>query len=228
MVNGSIWTIRFELMCYGLLAAIGLSGLLRRKWVALLLMVISLGCYQAEIRSWPASWNMIFPYFGNLWELPRFISYYLVGVTFYLFRVVIPNSFGLFFAAIAGSVLVYRLPLQPLLLPILAAYIVFYLAFNPKIPLQKFGLFGDFSYGIYLYAFPVQQLLFRYLTAAHKPLMLTTIAFVISLLLAVVSWHFVEKPFLQIKNRKKIKQPPAVQARWSDTTLAANPSPDPM
>src|SRR5439155_9320109 len=73
--------------------------------------------------------------------------------------------------------------------------------FHPRISLRNFARRGDFSYGLYLYGFAVQQLLVRHVPAAHHPLVLSAAALLGSFLLAALSWHVVERPFLMLKKR---------------------------
>ncbi|HUB27190.1 MAG TPA: hypothetical protein VL992_17330, partial [Tepidisphaeraceae bacterium] len=91
--------------------------------------------------------------------------------------------------------------------------------------LHNFGKHGDFSYGIYLYAFPVQQLLVRYLPIARQPLVLTAFGFLGCLALAMLSWHFIEEPCLRLKRRSAAASaaPTAVPAD-SGLSLARAPS----
>jgi peptidoglycan/LPS O-acetylase OafA/YrhL len=56
---------------------------------------------------------------------------------------------------------------------------------------------GDISYGVYIYAFPVQQTLVHYLKLNSLELMLTSLP--ISFLLGYISWHWIEKPSLRLK-----------------------------
>ncbi|MES2348554.1 MAG: hypothetical protein V4641_13415, partial [Pseudomonadota bacterium] len=66
-------------------------------------------------------------------------------------------------------------------------------------PLNNFGKYGDFSYGIYIFAFPIQQLLVYYLPGiswAENCIL----SFPITLLFAILSWHFIEKRCLTLKN----------------------------
>ena len=81
-------------------------------------------------------------------------------------------------------------------------YVVFYLSFLPG-TLNRWGKYGDFSYGIYIYAYPVQQtLIYLFGLSLGLPLM-TLLAFVITLPLAVLSWHLVEKRALTYKDLVK-------------------------
>ncbi|WP_232443856.1 acyltransferase family protein [Burkholderia ubonensis] len=61
--------------------------------------------------------------------------------------------------------------------------------------------FGDFSYGVYIYAFPVQQTVALLFHTNRNPLANAAISVVPTLLLAAASWHFIEKRFLALKPR---------------------------
>ena len=61
-----------------------------------------------------------------------------------------------------------------------------------------FSKYGDFSYGIYIYAFPIQQLVIMNIPDI-SPMKLTTYSFGITLALSVFSWFYVERPILKLK-----------------------------
>jgi len=61
---------------------------------------------------------------------------------------------------------------------------------------RRAGRFGDFSYGMYLYAFPVQQIILAAMPRNEYPI---TTCMVLTLPLAVLSWHLVEAPALRWK-----------------------------
>ena len=64
---------------------------------------------------------------------------------------------------------------------------------------NKAAVFGDFTYGLYLFAFPVQQMLIELLAPHGNPWALFLETLIIIIPLAVLSWHFVEKRFLAMK-----------------------------
>jgi peptidoglycan/LPS O-acetylase OafA/YrhL len=99
----------------------------------------------------------------------------------------------------------YALRMEAVFLPICGSYLIFFAAFDQRLPVQRIGFYGDFSYGVYLYAFPIQQLLVDHLSIASHPLVLTAIALPVTLVLAVGSWKFVEQPFLGLKIRSRLK-----------------------
>jgi peptidoglycan/LPS O-acetylase OafA/YrhL len=69
------------------------------------------------------------------------------------------------------------------------------------LPLSSFSKYGDFSYGIYVYAFPVQQVIVFLLYPNIGAKRLMVYAFVPTLILAILSWKFIEKPALGLKNK---------------------------
>ena len=78
------------------------------------------------------------------------------------------------------------------------AYVVVCLAYLPSGMLRKYNAMGDYSYGVYIYAFPVQQAV----AALWPGIMVWQMALLstlVTLLLAVISWHVIEKPALSLK-----------------------------
>lgn len=92
-----------------------------------------------------------------------------------------------------------------LLKNILFAYSVLIVALNPKCRLPAIDYYGDISYGIYIYAFPVQQLLAQFIPHM-RPLTMLFLSALITLPLALLSWFFVEKPALGLKGRMPWRQ----------------------
>jgi peptidoglycan/LPS O-acetylase OafA/YrhL len=79
------------------------------------------------------------------------------------------------------------------------SYLVLYLAFLPG-RLNGFGRRGDFSYGIYLYGFPLQQTATALMGGWMPWWMNAAAGFCLALLAAALSWHLVEKPALSLKD----------------------------
>jgi peptidoglycan/LPS O-acetylase OafA/YrhL len=90
-----------------------------------------------------------------------------------------------------------------LALPVCGTYALFYLAFSKTLKMHRFGRFGDFSYGLYLWGWPIQQLLVRHFGAAISPWLLFAMAAPIALVVAAASWHCIEHPFLRLKTKTR-------------------------
>jgi peptidoglycan/LPS O-acetylase OafA/YrhL len=207
-MNGSVWSIQYEFWCYIGVVVLGVSGLLRRDNVLLVIFYFSimLGDLFAIFR-WNLSGNIAGVIFGYPPYWARLLPMYLAGMVFYRFRQhltlkapMIAVACGL---ALLGSVLPYG---WPLFFPLAGGYLVLVLAYHPAIRLHGWSKYGDFSYGTYLYAFPVQQLIMKWIGHPVSPFVLFGLATPLTLLCAVVSWHGVEKWFLQRAHRVTVQE----------------------
>jgi peptidoglycan/LPS O-acetylase OafA/YrhL len=139
----------------------------------------------------------------QLWA--RLLPFYLAGVVFYLFRDRLRlNAWGASLALIVLLAASWVNVGWTVVFPVAGAYLVFYVAFAPWIRMQRVGRFGDFSYGTYLYAFPIEQLLVMRFGHGVAPWLLFALATPLTLLAAVVSWYAVERRFLRPERRKEI------------------------
>jgi len=91
------------------------------------------------------------------------------------------------------------LPVYTLVLP----WAVLAIAYAPTRFLHGYNQLGDFSYGMYIYAFPVQQWV-AYLIKGVQPLQMMSICFPVVLLLAVLSWKLVERRALAFKAKSTL------------------------
>jgi peptidoglycan/LPS O-acetylase OafA/YrhL len=93
------------------------------------------------------------------------------------------------------------------LLVFIIPFMVMEIAFSRSF-LNRTARYGDFSYGIFLFSFPVQQCIICVTDGRITPLQLFGTTILITLPLAVLSWHFVEKRMLALKNRPWFKRTP--------------------
>jgi peptidoglycan/LPS O-acetylase OafA/YrhL len=78
------------------------------------------------------------------------------------------------------------------------SFAVLVLAFRTPARLRRLTAHGDVSYGIYIYAFPVQQSVAA-IWGGIDPLLMTAVAFPVTYGLAFLSWRLVERPALALK-----------------------------
>ncbi len=214
-VNGSLWTIKIEFECYLMTAALGLATLLRRRVVPLLLLVMASAVLLINSLQLP-----------HLHQSPdstlithiRFVDYFLAGMVYFLYRDRIVYRPGWLVAAIAALAAASLSHLLVPLMPIPFTYLLMYCAFSPAITLHNWGKHADLSYGVYLYAWPVQQLLVQRFQGALTPYTLTLAALPLTVICATASWYLVEKPSLSLKPKQARPLPvPSEQAEVPPT-----------
>ena len=82
-------------------------------------------------------------------------------------------------------------------------YLIFVLGFASSPWLERYNQLGDYSYGVYIYAFPVQEML-AHIQKGISPLGMIAEAFPLVLIAAVLSWHLIEKPSMSVRHNVAI------------------------
>ena len=204
-VNGSLWSIPYEFLCYLGVMALGLFGLIRRRIVYPLAATALIA-----VRVWldmtgrhPGG-GMFAPIIGPAYLWFTVLPVFLLGGAVYLYRECIPRNRLFLVALIACTVGAAHLPFtDPLrtvvtrtLMPAALVYAIFYMAFDRRIRAHDAARFGDFSYGTYLYAFPIQQMLVASLKGLIPFPVFILLSLALSLAAGIASWYLVERWFL--------------------------------
>jgi peptidoglycan/LPS O-acetylase OafA/YrhL len=198
ILNGSLWSIPFEFRCYIGVMVLGLMRVLRLRWlmVALDAAVIGFRLY-LSITGWSPESKLFSFVFGTPTTWATVLPFFLAGMLFYSFggAAMIRKPYLIFSAVVlVGSLF---LPSGYIVtFPTCGAYLLFGLAYWPRLNPIHLGRYGDFSYGTYLYAFPVQQMIMMHAGGTMAPLTLFLIATPISIFLGALSWFLVERHFL--------------------------------
>ncbi|HEX4130486.1 MAG TPA: acyltransferase [Pirellulales bacterium] len=223
-LNGSLWSIRFEFACYVLTPILALLGLLsRRRWMVGVLAAL-LACQAVLVFiDPPAAGGMAEAgeRFGNVHTLLRCMVFYFAGVVCYLYQDRLPRGAWVALAALSAFLVAALVPHGLLFVaPVALSLMIFWFAFNERIGCQNFASRGDFSYGVYLYAFPIQQLLVMY-AGPWQPTTLFLAALVPTCGMAALSWYLVERPCLRLKSRPTRATAPASAAAVAELLPAA-------
>jgi peptidoglycan/LPS O-acetylase OafA/YrhL len=185
--NGSLWTLTLEGRLYILLGLLYLLRLLKIRWLCLALF-----CIAAALAPW----------FAKTYHLVH-VSIYLVviffaGVVAHLYRDKIIYNKWLALLAIAEIIASCFTTLITSLSFIAFPYLIFYIA-QLKSPLNRFGRYGDFSYGLFLFSFPVQQCIVQISKSNISVVVMIFLSITFTLPFAMLSWYLVESKALRYK-----------------------------
>jgi peptidoglycan/LPS O-acetylase OafA/YrhL len=189
-VNGALWTLHFEVLCYIGLGLLAWFGMLRRRPVMLAFWCGFYAIYLAieTLPPFAAAFSGRFLVFVSLFV------YFGFGVLLQLFSSCVP--FSAFLASAAFVLLLVALPLGAgaLVMPICLPYLAIFCGLSAlpgKMPLKH-----DLSYGVYLIHAPVLLAFSLAFPNMHIWWIGAVVIYLITVTLAYVSWMFVEKPAL--------------------------------
>ncbi|MCL2789676.1 MAG: acyltransferase [Desulfobulbus sp.] len=195
-VNGSLWTLPYELRMYVALVSVWLVVQLNPvnkvkifKIILVLIAAIS-GILLILIH---------FEVINMKDNYPRFFYMFFSGASFYIVRdkIILSHTlFSLFLLLLIGGLVNKHLFFVSYVLVL--GYCILYCAYIPAGIVRKYNDLGDFSYGVYVYCFPVQQSVAA-LVPGISPLGMFAFSSIATLILAVFSWLLVEKKALHLK-----------------------------
>jgi peptidoglycan/LPS O-acetylase OafA/YrhL len=190
--NTSLWTLPLELQMYILLSLLGIIGALRFPIV--LVGVAGFGAigFLGDLFGWFHLLNM---------ERARFIFMFFCGSSFYLLRDRIIMS-GIFASAcvialVAVAILTSNHLLHRVVLAAVLPFLTLWVGFVPGGYIRRFNRLGDYSYGVYILACPIQF----YLAARYSnlsPWGLFAFSMLVIVPLAIISWKYLESRALRV------------------------------
>lgn len=200
-VNGSLWTMPTEVRMYATLAALWAALYLfgpRREHAFRQAVVALAGLALA---------TNFADHFGfhsgnDFWRLS---AMFFTGAACQVLKERLVLS-GRVFALLLGGVLLSALGREAFFIvyTLSLAYLLLWLAYVPAGAARRFNRLGDYSYGVYIYAFPVQQSLMALVPDLSVAQMIAA-STAVTLTLAALSWHLVEKRALALKGRLTAK-----------------------
>ncbi|MDB5597500.1 MAG: nodX [Hyphomicrobiales bacterium] len=213
-VNGSLWTVPFELGCYAIISTLIVSGSIKRTplfiCVASTFMITVFWLRYTGFNPLDASGFAIFQAAAFKSAIHHFTwpersllyIYFVTGSLAYVLRHRIPMNSTCAAVAALTITAVYLFPDtlgDDIALPALVYLTVAIGASDiPAIPLYSGG---DYSYGIYLYGFPLQQSLVQIFPGRFTPMTHFMASIILVTAFAMASWHLFEKPILRVRRK---------------------------
>lgn len=194
-VNGSLWTLPLECLLYFILGLTGTLGLLTKAKLRPFFLVLAFASlYFLQVKQGTSLLSSHF-----LRDYLPSICCFILGALYYIYRDKITINYIILAILVILSMLI---PPHYFLcfFYITFSYAVLFVAVELPYLSGLFKKYGDVSYGLYIYAFPIQQTLVHYLPL-NNPYYLFLTALPLTLICAMLSWHFLEKPALQYKTK---------------------------
>jgi peptidoglycan/LPS O-acetylase OafA/YrhL len=205
IVDGPLWSLPCEMVMYAMVLVLGVLRALR---LVVLLPLLALGLARIvfdEAGRVAFGDSAVLVRFA--WDTSWLLAFFVAGMVLYKLRHTRVFDGRIALAAVAG--LVASVPLNQfiLLFPLFGAYLILYLALHPRLPVLRAARFGDLSYGLYIYGWPVEQTLLYASGGRLAWWQLFPLALAITAAIALASWHLVEKPALRLKPTAAIPAP---------------------
>lgn len=195
-VNGQLWTVPYELICYITIASLAVVGLVSRRWLGpLSIITLTLGYTAIKVWEYHGFPPVIIGGVSGLFMLVSFLA----GVSLFLYRERIPWSRK--WCVISGLISGILLSVTPngdyVMAPFAAYFTISLGLMNPR----KLAILrgADYSYGIFLYGFVIQQVLMNVLPIARVWWLNLILSVFFATVVAALSWHIIEKPALKLK-----------------------------
>jgi peptidoglycan/LPS O-acetylase OafA/YrhL len=187
IVNGSLWSLRYEALSYVFLLVLWTIFRTSGKAAAAIAAIAAL------------TW--VIPAFGGVIPGIAFtLPYFAAGVCMHWVYGRYGTSGGVAIACLvllAASVIA---GIQTYTFALFGAYLIVFAAERPNPGSTIARKIGDCSYGLYLYGWPAEQMV-KQVTATTEPLHLFLMTVPVALAFALVSCHLIERPAMRLRSR---------------------------
>jgi peptidoglycan/LPS O-acetylase OafA/YrhL len=223
-VNGSLWTLKYEVLCYCTIAMLLSLKLTESLNIRILMVVVLIGALAQQLHALDriehienGLYRVLLTNVGNMIVL---FAYFAIGAAIYLGRHRLPLNIGLAIGLAAITLVGSALGVLNMLLPFAIGYLVIVFGLM-KLRFAARVTRGDYSYGLYVWAFPVQQTIIQLLPDYAFWWVNIAFALPVTLVFAAVSWHCIERPALSLIRLSRSSCPRSSRASTSFSRQAS-------
>ena len=195
IVNMSLWTLKYEVLCYAGLAFAGACGLFKPAWRTVTAALLA-GLLALIFIEQPKAIET----YTSIDNIRYFALFFGMGTLAYLVRDWLPIHGAVVVPLFALFAFALGTRFGELATALFLGYATLWVATLSFGPLRQFTNRYDLSFGAYIYACPIQQLLIEKLPGID-PLLAAALAMIVVLPLAFLSWVLVERPALNQRSR---------------------------
>ena len=194
-VNGALWTLKIEVMFY---IIVPILYKLVSKFSALptMVLIFILSVVYVQIINYLhlETGNQVFHRLSN--QLPGQMMYFVSGILAYLYYEILKKNIRYFLVLAIGIFYFQIFSLDSIALAVILVFLFIILPYS-----LSFRKVGDMSYGVYIYHFPIIQILVSNKILADSPLILMITTYLLTFTVSYLSWHAIEKRALKLKLR---------------------------
>ena len=200
-INGSLWTIPYEIALYSIPAFV---LMLRGAWRRVIRYVFSIlwafGIF--SVLKWSTFlWGHTIPVLQlNMYHAVNFGLFFLAGSLLYVYKDVISLKSVPFLLCLIVWIVSFFTPYRVIANYIVVPYIILFVATSQLFVFKSIQRIPDISYGLYLYAFPVQQSLAALYGTRLSVSVFALLSLCATIPFAWLSWKYIEEPFLRRRN----------------------------
>lgn len=209
-VNGALWTIPWEVRCYVLLVLFMLTGVANRRMMLGLILPATLAF--AIVWDVPVVAGAVREHLGNgIWfnldRIDRLWTAFAIGILVCETYRRLVLSWWIAAALVVVAIVAAQVApgASRHLLTIAVAYAALCLGFLTARRRAVSATWPDYSYGIYIYGFPVMTAIQRSANLG-SPYLLAALVYPVTLILAAASWHAIEKPVLEFVRKDRARR----------------------
>lgn len=196
-VNGSLWSLPIEFRLYLLLALLSVIGFIKKRRLFFLFVFLFLIGALIIVAG-----HLSVPFFAVISPYMFWGMYFLTGSFVFFIKDKIKLDYKILLALLALWYFTRNIETISVITELVAfSYFTLVMSFKTPVVFNKFFEQNDFSYSMYLYAFPLQQI-FIYKYAEISPIILSIVTCLALIPFCWFSWNFVEKPTLKLKRLK--------------------------